>query len=387
MSNKLRPASEFVLSKEEEAWAEPIIQKWIKNASRTDSMTPEMREICFVAMQQAYKDMNRPPIEREWNFFVRSPVEGAIVAGLLQAAFDKKSKVKSYDMSGILDLIKDLPTEEAPSEKDFVVAPYDLKKIVELSGLKTTALEAIRNAHRMWNGGNQSIAAEAYAEFYRDKVKVHERFLSPSGKPIDFNLWQPYETLALNSGPRYMHTDFVVFCDFFTELHLDERDRPHAENGPYIKWRDGVASYFVHGVRLPAHIITHPENLTADMVNNESNAEIRRIMIDKLGMEKFVRDGGFKTMDEDTDMYDRPRRLLKKTLQDDEDLVLIEVTNSTAEPDGTFKKYLMRVDPNAYNGRASKECKAAIASTWRTKTPGAPLMFATPEEYVLDVET
>jgi hypothetical protein len=43
--------------------------------------------------------------------------------------------------------------------------------------------------------------------------------------------------------------------------------------------------------------------------------------------------------------------------------MMVKVVNSTQEPDGTFKDYFIRVDPNAYGGL--KTARQAIASTWR----------------------
>ena len=58
-------------------------------------------------------------------------------------------------------------------------------------------------------------------------------------------------------------------------------------------------------------------------------------------------------------------RLLVKKVPDDEPIVMVDLLNSTPEPDGTTKRYQLRVDPNAYNGKASNDCHAAAASTWR----------------------
>jgi hypothetical protein len=72
-------------------------------------------------------------------------------------------------------------------------------------------------------------------------------------------------------------------------------------------------------------------------------------------------------------------RLLVKEVKDDEPLVMIDMLNSTPEPDGTTKRYMLRVDPKAYGGEATKDCHAAMASTWRN--PDGTLVFAKPEHY------
>ncbi|MCL5459859.1 hypothetical protein M3M33_14580, partial [Loigolactobacillus coryniformis] len=63
----------------------------------------------------------------------------------------------------------------------------------------------------------------------------------------------------------------------------------------------------------------------------------------------------------------RDAKLLVKLVPGDEPIVYVDLLNSTPEPDGTVKRYMLRVDPNAYGGMASKDCHAAAASTWRKR--------------------
>lgn len=43
--------------------------------------------------------------------------------------------------------------------------------------------------------------------------------------------------------------------------------------------------------------------------------------------------------------------LYRKVIMDDEPIVVVEVENSTPEPDGTFKRYFLRVDPQVRTAR------------------------------------
>ena len=65
---------------------------------------------------------------------------------------------------------------------------------------------------------------------------------------------------------------------------------------------------------------------------------------------------------------------------DANDIVLLDVLNSTPEPDGSVKRYVIPVEPEAYGGRASREVLAAAASTWR-RPSDMSLYFAKPEDY------
>ncbi len=81
----------------------------------------------------------------------------------------------------------------------------------------------------------------------------------------------------------------------------------------------------------------------------------------------------------------RGSRLLVRELAGDEPIVVIECVNSTPEPDGTNKLYHIRVDPQAYGGRARRDVWAAMASTWRDVS--GKFLFAEPEQYCPAVES
>jgi hypothetical protein len=150
-----------------------------------------------------------------------------------------------------------------------------------------------------------------------------------------------------------------------------------------VSWGDGWGVYAIHGVRVTQQIVEAPETLTVHQIERETNAEVRRVMIDRFGPKRYLEQSGAKVVQElPADHYLvglRTARLLRKEVPDDEPIVMIDLLNSTAEPDGSVKRYLLRVDPNAYDGAASSDCLAAVASTWRM--PDGALAFKRPQDY------
>lgn len=389
MSKKSPPTKNIeplTLTKEEEAQLKPHAEKWAKLALRTETQTPQEREELTTAMIQFYEGLGLPQLTPDWVIHVRSPIEGRFVAGLLAAGWHMHLEVepKKWTMERLLQLREfcaNLPLLKEPDYSRWHVRPYDPKAISAKSGLGDWGLECVRVAHKMWHGGNMSVSPEAFLSFFKDIVKVDERY------GVDFSKWTPWRETVVRGGGRFLHERFAVISDFPELLTYDDRDRPHGDSAPHARFRDGSALYYIHGVQIPAWLIEQPEKITAKAILSEANAEVRRVMIDRMTPAKFIESAKAKIVDQDKDGLGKPRRLLRVELPDDEPLVMIEVTNSTPEPDGTYRLYHLRVDPNAYNGRAGKECLAAIASTWREKKAGTPLMFKTPEEYVLAVET
>lgn len=160
--------------------------------------------------------------------------------------------------------------------------------------------------------------------------------------------------------------------------------RLHNDKGAALE-SDVENLYYWHGVMVPAFVILRPDWITAEHITTENNAEIRRVMLECFGVDRYMAEIGGKVLHEDTDGLGHRRRLLHAEMPGDEPLVMIEVVNSTQEPDGSWKNYTLRVDPQAYGGRAGRECLAAIASTWR-RGPNNDMLFARPEDYRPAVE-
>ena len=168
------------------------------------------------------------------------------------------------------------------------------------------------------------------------------------------------------------HKEFALACERPLAIHRDDGGRLHNDAGPALSFRDGWALYRVHGVTIPADIIEHPETLTVARIDSEQNAEVRRVMIEKYGLDRYVSDSKFDVLHADTDQHGRSRRLLRRDLPGDEPIVLVEVTNSSPEPDGHYKIYHLRVHPQLRpfrSGQPFREpqkftCQNAIASTF-----------------------
>jgi hypothetical protein len=104
-----------------------------------------------------------------------------------------------------------------------------------------------------------------------------------------------------------------------------------------------------HGVPVPREVIEDPASLLIDRakrITEERNVEVRRAMLERVGADMYVTALGATR--EQADDYGS---LYRVVLEDDEDLVLVEVVNSTAEPDGSFKHYWLRVPPHIETAR------------------------------------
>jgi hypothetical protein len=190
----------------------------------------------------------------------------------------------------------------------------------------------------MWVGGNQLSSWVAFLSFFRHVVKLDLN---------EYEKFKFYEDACIHGGPRIMHQDFCMISDRPEILLVDEQNRPHCDTGPFCKWRDGFSLYAIHGVRVPQYIIERPDLITIEDIKNENNLEVKRVMIDRYGSDRYMQDSEAQLI-----QSDRYGELYVKPIEGDETITMVKVINSTPEPDGTNKIYWLRVPPNTPTAHA-----------------------------------
>ncbi|MGW3342527.1 DUF6745 domain-containing protein [Nonomuraea rubra] len=139
--------------------------------------------------------------------------------------------------------------------------------------------------------------------------------------------WWPYERLAIITGRPI-------------ELHLDDLGRPHRADGPALSYADGFALHAWHGMPVPPEFGATMTALTPERIRSEANTELRRAMLEHFGLDRYLAESGAQPVHSD-----ETGMLWRIELPDDEPLAMVEVVNSTPEPDGTSRTYFLRVPP------------------------------------------
>lgn len=128
-----------------------------------------------------------------------------------------------------------------------------------------------------------------------------------------------------------------------------EKGRIHCSTGPAVIWPDPEASheYYLQGIEVPKEAILEPKRLPGFAISHP-NAEVRRVLAAHYGFEKLMREIGKPVAKDDYGrLWDLPS--IGK---------MVEVRNSTPEPDGSFRDYFLRVPPQ------TKTAHEAVAWTF-----------------------
>jgi len=121
-------------------------------------------------------------------------------------------------------------------------------------------------------------------------------------------------------GISFEEDNYDLFLNFNSEVHfiipykgvvfISEKPKAihwknkmlHNELGLAVEYPDGYGLYCLNGVNVPKEIVLTPaEKLNADLVLKEKNAEVRREVVRKIGIERVCTKLNSKTIDVDGD--------------------------------------------------------------------------------------
>lgn len=336
MSEEKKELKVKELTPEQQGKFESYVDKWVKIGLNTDECDVE-NSIKYINEAYEVAGLEGP------KFFigpVNSPYEGALAEKILNEMCDDGVEFK-----------------DSNELNEMVLSEIERRK------------DSIENVN-LWNQvfGNSEYWI-SYIDFFQNET--------PEVEGLD--IVNPLKNLCNYIGMWTPLKDVAILQHRPLKIHRDEQNRLHNLNGYAIEYRGGCkysSLYRIHGVSVTKKIIDR--DFDVNDIENEQNVEVRRVMIDLYGQERFLKESNAIEVNRDDFGI-----LYKKELSDDEPIMMVKVVNSTPEADGTYKDYFIRVDPNAYGGL--KTAMAAVASTWRNKD--GSLLFKTPDEYDCSIQT
>ncbi|WP_103534604.1 DUF6745 domain-containing protein [Streptomyces sp. SM11] len=159
--------------------------------------------------------------------------------------------------------------------------------------------------------------------------------------------------VARSAGWWWPYENAVVISERPDVLHRDEAGRLDHGEGPALAYGDGFALHAWRGMPVPAAFLAELFSLTPERIRSEENAELRRVMLEYYGYDRYLAESGAEPVHRD-----EAGVLWRIALDGDEDVVMVEVVNSTPEPDGTRRTYWLRVPP------ATRTAKDGVAWTF-----------------------
>ncbi len=96
--------------------------------------------------------------------------------------------------------------------------------------------------------------------------------------------WEALEQLITECGCIFAFEKTCIVCDRPRTILLDNEYRLHGEGEPAIQFADGYSFYYYRGVSLPEKYgRLHPHQWQSRWLLEETNAELRRVLIQGIG--------------------------------------------------------------------------------------------------------
>ena len=366
------------ITPEQSAQFEAWTKKWIEIGLSTE---PADFDAATDAALRGYRyaNLRKPMVVLRMASPYAATLGGSLAVGLLTELKGVRSQVESQVDSQVRNQVRNQVRSQVRSQVWSQVWSQVRNQVWNqvVSQVESQVDSQVRSG--FYNYGCSGLWASwaAYISFFRDVVgwddPVLEKFC------VD-------EALVKSCGWTWWHENVLAISDRPKHIERDAQGRLHSGSRMAIEYRDGWGLYCWHGTRLDdgqAWIITNPERITAALIDAEHNSEIKRVMLERFGYERYIKETGATVVDEAPADHPlkgaRTARLLVKDTGEEEPICMVDALNSTPEPDGTTKRYMMLVDPKAYDGAASSDVVAALASTWRNAD--GSLYFKRPSDY------
>ena len=334
------------------------------------STAPADRMAAESAVQSAYRAAGlEPPRLVLW---LDSPMAGAIGAAILaqvgaqvraqvwdQVRDQVRAQVRAQVEDQVWDQVEDQVAAQVWAQVAAQVGAQVRAQVRDQVAAQVWAQVGAQVRAQVWDQVEDQVSRAAYGAHDASWLGFYHAFarcgLAAMIAPLTGLL-----DLARSAGWWWPFRGAVILTERPTHLCRDEEHRLHSETGPALRYPDGWGIYAWHGIRVPAAVIEQPETITAETITTERNAEVRRAMIERIGWERYL------TMSQATQVQaDDYGALLELPglPDDDEPLRLVRVTNSTPEPDGQYKDYILRVPPTVTSARE------AVAWTFGVERP------------------
>jgi hypothetical protein len=164
-------------------------------------------------------------------------------------------------------------------------------------------------------------------------IRAAQRLAGLGGVARSAGWWWPYAKVA-------------ILTERPAAVRRDNEGRLHAADGPALHYADGFALHAWHGLPMAPDLADQLTLLTHQRIAREPDPRLRHAMLEHYGYDRLVRQARAQRVG-----ADECGVLWRLALSDDEPLMLVEVINSTPEPDGSSRTCWLRVPPQTGTAR------------------------------------
>lgn len=149
-----------------------------------------------------------------------------------------------------------------------------------------------------------------------------------------------FSMLARSAGFVLPLEERAWLCERPTVLRRERNGLLHASDGPALDWGGTMPFYMWHGEEVSRKAVGPTEELRVWDIREERNRRARDLMLERYGLARYFDEVGKRIQQDDTGTLWRAGVIWA-----------VEVVNGTPEPDGSYRRYFLRVPPYTRSAR------------------------------------
>jgi hypothetical protein len=121
----------------------------------------------------------------------------------------------------------------------------------------------------------------------------------------------------------------VILTERPCRIRMDDDGRLDCGDGPALAYPDGCSLWRIGGVSVDEQIVMRPRTQSLDQIRSETNAEVKRIRIERFGWREYLEAAGAVVLDRRRNDVEATREALMRS--PDGETVLVAACPSTAK--------------------------------------------------------
>lgn len=189
-----------------------------------------------------------------------------------------------------------------PSEDNIIIVDSPLHGVIKVNAdlykhahPKATRAEVIAHLQK-----NCEFVVGGFGQHDASWCAFYDFFRTECGLTQETEKLKGLDLMAKEACWYWPYEDRIYVSRKPTFVHLNDANVLHCDTGPCIGFADGFMAtlrggdckplYKVNDVEVPEFVIMRPETITLNHIESEENAEVRRIMIEKYGVTRYLED-------------------------------------------------------------------------------------------------
>ena len=153
-------------------------------------------------------------------------------------------------------------------------------------------------AKRVWSNVETGVWNSGYGQHDAHWLGFYDYFREVCGLEKETEKLAGLWKIAKSAGWFFPHENICWVSERHNILHRNEAGQLHCENGPALAYPDGFEIYSLNGIRMKKeHVMTPSSKMDPKLVLSETNVDIRRELLRKIGIERFTQVAAVKVLD------------------------------------------------------------------------------------------